>query len=308
MGPAEGGHDVAALHALGSRPHPLVGTRDVVDQLERPEEATEDLVHRGELGQFAGAGCRQRLVGEDQSLLDAIGHDKQPTKDLPAPRTRCRIAEPASDRDRLAEQGLAHVRVRFGEGLDDQHPAILGSILAGFFLEDGAGACGPSAADGPVAEDVPGDPGGGARRPTGSHGLALATVGGTGALVVRRSGGVLALEVQRLGKAFERLARLDLGEGELERMASARGVAVTQGRQAFFDQGRAHDLMMARRAGRSSDSAEQHRSPAWYPPSRCPRPQRRFELPPLDIYRSITPAARHGAGARGPDHRTGRRQ
>jgi hypothetical protein len=161
MGPAEGGHDVAALHALGSRPHPLVGTRDVVDQLARPQQSAEDLVHSGELGQFAGAGCPQRLVGEDQSLLDAIGHDKQPTKICQRQELDVGIAEPASDRDRLAEQGLAHVRVRWG----------------------------------------------------------------TGALVVRRSGGVLALEVQRLGKAFERLARFDLGEGELERTASARGVA-----------------------------------------------------------------------------------
>jgi hypothetical protein len=113
---------------------------------------------------------------------------------------------------------------------------MLRSILASF-LEDGAGARKPSAPNRPIAEDVPRDPGGRARRPPGSHGPAFPTVGGTGALVLRCGGGVLALEVQRLGKAFQRLARLDLGEGKLERTASARGVAVTQGRQAFFDLG-----------------------------------------------------------------------
>jgi len=57
---------------------------------------------------------------------------------------------------------------------------------------------------------------------------------------VRRRGLVLLFEVQGLGQAFERLARLDLGQGELERAARGRGVAVTQGRHAFLDQGRAH--------------------------------------------------------------------
>jgi hypothetical protein len=245
VGTAEGGHDVAPLHALGSRAHPLVGARDVVDQLARPEESAEDLVHRGELRQFAGAGCCQSLVGEDESLFDAIGHDEQPTEIRQRQELDVGIAEPAPDRDRLAEQFLAHLRVRLGEGLYDQHPAVLGPILAGF-LEDGAGAREPSAPDGPIAEDVSGDPGGCARRPAGSHGLAFPTVGGAGALVLRGGGGVLALEIQRLGKAFERLAGLALGEGEPERTASGCGIAITQGRQAFFDQGRAHHPIMAR--------------------------------------------------------------
>jgi hypothetical protein len=44
---------------------------------------------------------------------------------------------------------------------------------------------------------------------------------------VRCRGRILALEVQRLGKAFEHLARLALGEGELERTVSGCGVTVT---------------------------------------------------------------------------------
>jgi len=244
VGAAEGGDDVAPLDAPGCRAHPLVRTRDVVDQLARPEEPAEDLVHRGQLGQFAGAGCCQGLVGEDESLLDAVGHDEQPTQVCKRQELDVGIGEPPPDRDRLAEQGFAHLRIRFGEGLDDQDPAVLGLILARF-LENGAGACEPSAADGPIAEDVPGNPGGCARRPAGSHGPTFSTVGGAGTFVLRGSGGVLALEVQRLSKAFERLARLDLGEGVLERTASGCGVAITQGRQAFFDLGRAHDPMMA---------------------------------------------------------------
>jgi hypothetical protein len=123
---------------------------------------------------------------------------------------------------------------------------VLGSILAGF-LEDGAGSREPSAPNGPVAEDVAGDPGGGARRPARSHGVALPTVGGIGALVMSRGGGILPLEIQRLAEAFEHLTRRDLSQGELERTACGSGVAVMQGRQAFFDQAQAHEPMMARR-------------------------------------------------------------
>jgi hypothetical protein len=113
-----------------------------------------------------------------------------------------------------------------------------------------SGAREPSTPHGPIAEDVSRDPGGRARRPAGSHGLALPTVGGAGALVLHGGGGVLALEIQGLGKPFQRLARLAFGEGQLERTASRRSVAITQGSQAFFDQERAHDQMMAR-AGES---------------------------------------------------------
>lgn len=44
-------------------------------------------------------------------------------------------------------------------------------------------------------------------------------------------GGVLALEIQRLGKSLEPHARLDLGDGQLERPASGCRVASTQGRE-----------------------------------------------------------------------------
>jgi hypothetical protein len=68
-----------------------------------------------------------------------------------------------------------------------------------------------------------------------SHHGRLADLGN---LVVRASGGSL-----------EHLTRLDLGQGEFERTASGRGVAIAQGRRAFFDQRRAHEPMMARPGG-----------------------------------------------------------
>jgi hypothetical protein len=178
--------------------HPLVRAGDVVDQLARPQQPAEDLVHRGQLGQLAGTGRRQRLVGEDHSLLDTIGHHEQATEIGHGEELDVGVPEPASDRDRLPEHGLTHLCVRFREGFDDQHPAMLGPIFTGL-LEDGAGPRQPSAPDGPVAQDVAGDPGGGARRPARSHGLAFCAVGGVGALVVRRGGGVLLLEIQGLG-------------------------------------------------------------------------------------------------------------
>jgi hypothetical protein len=67
VGVAEGGDGVAPPHAVGSRTHPLVGARNVVDQLARPEQPAEDLVHRGQLGQLAGTQRRQRLIGEGSS-------------------------------------------------------------------------------------------------------------------------------------------------------------------------------------------------------------------------------------------------
>ncbi len=113
VGAAEGGDDVAPLHALGSRAHPLVGARDVVDELARPQEPAEDLVNRGQLRRLACTGRCQRLVGQDQSLLDAIGHDEQATEICQCEKLDVGVAESASDHDRLAEQGLAHLRVRF---------------------------------------------------------------------------------------------------------------------------------------------------------------------------------------------------
>jgi hypothetical protein len=62
-------------------------------------------------------------------------------------------------------------------------------------------------------------------------------VGGIGALVVGRRRRVRRLQVQRLGEAFQHLARLDLGQGELERALGGRGVAVAQRRPALFDRG-----------------------------------------------------------------------
>ena len=225
MGAAEGGDDVAPLHALGGGAHPLVGARDVVDQLACPEEPAEDLVHRGQLSRLAGAQRGQRLVAEGHSLLDAVGHHEQATEVCQGQEFDIGIAESAPDRDRLPEQGLPHLGVRFREGADDQQPATLGSILA-CLLEDGAGSRQPSAPDRPVAKDVSGDPGERACRPARGHVLAFPAIEGVGALIVRRRGGVLALQIQRLGKALQRLARLDLGQGELERTASGYGVAI----------------------------------------------------------------------------------
>src|SRR6266508_80284 len=45
VGAAEGGDDVAPLHEVRGRTHPLVGARDVVDELARPQEPAEDLVN-----------------------------------------------------------------------------------------------------------------------------------------------------------------------------------------------------------------------------------------------------------------------
>ena len=63
VGTAEGGDHVAPLHAVGSRAHPLVGAWDVVDELARPQEPAEDLVHGGQLRRLACTGCCQRFVG-----------------------------------------------------------------------------------------------------------------------------------------------------------------------------------------------------------------------------------------------------
>jgi hypothetical protein len=248
VGAAEGGDHVAPPRAVGGRAHPLVGAWDVVDQLARPEEPAEDLIDRGELREFTGAERRQRLVAEDHSFLDAIGHHQHATEIRQRHVFDIAIAEAPTDRDRLVEQGLTHLRVRFREGLDDEHPAVLGPALARF-LEDAARSRQPTVPDGPITEDVAGDPGGGSRRPARGHVLAFPPVGGVGTLVVRSRGDVVALQVQGLGKALEHLTRLDLGQGEFERTASGCGVAIAQGRRAFFDQRRAHGPMMARPGG-----------------------------------------------------------
>jgi hypothetical protein len=154
------------------------------------------------------------------------------------------VVEAASDCDRLAKQCLARLRVGFFEGLDDQHPTVLGSILTRL-LEDGAGPCEPSASDGPVAEDVAGDPGERTCRPAGGHGVALPTVDDVGALVVHGGSEVLALQIQRFGKAFERLTRLGYLQSDLEHLPGGPTVASTQRRQAVFDQGGVHQSIMA---------------------------------------------------------------
>jgi hypothetical protein len=113
MSAAERGDHVAPLHALGSRPHPLVRARDVDDQLTRPQESAEDLVHRGKLCHVAGTDCCQGLVGEDHSLLDAIGHHEQTAEICQGQDLDVGIAESASDGDRVPEQRLPHLCVRF---------------------------------------------------------------------------------------------------------------------------------------------------------------------------------------------------
>jgi hypothetical protein len=113
VGAAERGHDVAPPHTLRSRAHPLVGARDVVDQLARPEQSAEDLVHRGQLRQLAGAERRQSLVGKGQSLLYTISHHEQAAEIRQRQEFDVGIAEATSDRDRLAEQRLPDLRARF---------------------------------------------------------------------------------------------------------------------------------------------------------------------------------------------------
>jgi hypothetical protein len=93
--------------------HPLIRPRDVVDELTRPEQPAQDLVHGGQLRQLASTGCCQRLVGQDQSLLDAIGHHQKATEIGQGQELDVGITEAASDRDRLAKQRLTHLRVRF---------------------------------------------------------------------------------------------------------------------------------------------------------------------------------------------------
>jgi hypothetical protein len=236
MGTAERGDDVAPPHPLGGGTDPLVRAWDVVDQLAPPEEGAEDLVHGGELGQLAGQERRHRLVAERQPLLDAVDHQVHAAEVRHGQELEVGITEAASDRDRLAGQGLAHLRVELREGPDHQHPAALRPVLARL-LEDGAGPRQPSAADGPVAENVAGDPGDHARRPAGGHEIALPAEGGVGALVVGGGRRIVALKISGLAEALQRLARPVLGQGELERALGGCGVAVAQRRPALFDRG-----------------------------------------------------------------------
>ena len=130
MGAAESAGDVVALHELRRPAHPLVRPRDVVDQLARPEEQAEDRVHGGDLGQLAGADRRHCLVDQDEALLDPIGHEEHPAEAHQRLELDVGIAEPAPDRDRVAQQDLPRSRVRLREGLQDQRPAVLGAVLA----------------------------------------------------------------------------------------------------------------------------------------------------------------------------------
>jgi hypothetical protein len=166
VGAAEGGHGVAAPQQVGGRAHPLVGPRDVVDQLAGPEEPAHDRVHGGHLAQLAGADGGQGLVEQDQPLLDPAGHQVHAAQVRQGLELDVGVAEPAPDGDGLAQQRLTDLGVGFELGADDQHPAALGPVLAGL-LEDGHGPGEPAALHRPVAEDVPGDPGdrAGAARP-----------------------------------------------------------------------------------------------------------------------------------------------
>lgn len=98
-------------------------------------------------------------------------------------------------------------------------------------FEDAAGLCEPSAPDGPVAEDVTGDPGERACRPASGHGGAVTTVDDVGALVLHGGSEVLTLQIQRFGKTFEHLARLGFPQSELEYPAGGSTVASTQRRK-----------------------------------------------------------------------------
>jgi hypothetical protein len=243
VGTAEGGHGVPAPQQVGGRAHPLVGSGDVVDQLAGPEEPAHDRVLGRHLAQLAGADGGQGLVEQDQALLDPVGHEVHAAEVRQGLELDVGVAEPAPDGDGVAQQRLTELGVGFELGADDQQPAALGPVLADL-LEDRHGPREPPAPDRPLAEDAPGDPGDGAGRPAGGHAAALPAVGGVGPLVVGGRGGVLALQVQRLGQTFQGLARLGLGQGGPERTAGAGGVA--QGRPALVDQGRAHPPMMAR--------------------------------------------------------------
>ena len=72
------------------------------------------------------------------------------------------------------------------------------------------------------------------------HPVGVLAVGREGAHVLVRGGGVLTLEVQRLGEAFERGTCLAHGDGGFERAAGCRWIAVPQGRKAPLDRGRGH--------------------------------------------------------------------
>jgi hypothetical protein len=120
------------------------------------------------------------------------------------------------------------------------------SVLA-CFAEDGAGPPEPAAPHRPVAEHVSGDPRDRAGRPPGGHVSTFPAVGRVGAFVVRRGGGVLALEVEGLGKPFPHLAGLDVAERRLEDAPRSGRVPGAQRRPAFLDRLRAHELMVPRR-------------------------------------------------------------
>ena len=122
------GNDRAPLHAL-RRARPLLRTRDVVGELARRDEPAEDRFRRREVRQLTCAHRRHGLVAEHQAVLDTIAHDERATEIRQRHELDVGITEAASDRDRLAKQRLTLLGTGFGEGLDDQHPAVLGPIL-----------------------------------------------------------------------------------------------------------------------------------------------------------------------------------
>jgi hypothetical protein len=129
VGAAEGGRDVPPPHQLGGRTHPLVGPRDVIDQLTRPEEEAHDRVHGRELPQLPGAGGRRRLVEEGQALLHPIGHEQHAAEKRQRLELDVGVVEAASDGDGVAEQRLTGLRVRLGEVPDDEDPAAPGPTI-----------------------------------------------------------------------------------------------------------------------------------------------------------------------------------
>ncbi len=138
MGTAEGGDNVPALHEFG------------------------------DVGQLTGARRGEGLVKKHQTFLDATNPDEQTAEIPQRPELDVGVTEPASNGDRLAEQTHLRLCVRFCEGVDEQHPAVLGPVLTGV-AENGAGSREPSAPHSPITKDVAADPRHRARRATRGH-------------------------------------------------------------------------------------------------------------------------------------------
>jgi uncharacterized protein YhbP (UPF0306 family) len=85
--------------------------RDVVDQLARPEKATEHRIHGAQLLQFAGARGREGLAQENKAFVHPIGHDEHSAQARQGLELDVRILVATPDRDRLSQQALTQVRI-----------------------------------------------------------------------------------------------------------------------------------------------------------------------------------------------------